>query len=185
MTMPVLHISSRQKLAAMSGAAVIALAFAAWVSWRAVDEISQSERRQDVIRQKIEDLAAERRRARASEELLRKRHADIRRISGFFADRKSPIAFIEAAEAAAARTGTIIVLDADEAASSDTALRFRVTVQGGADRLLDFVRALELLPYPIDIRDIVFQNASTGGAAPAADDTRFARLLLSVDVGAR
>lgn len=187
MTLSALHISSRQKLAAVSGAACVALALAAGVFWLAVDEIRQGERRQAYIQQRVEDLADERRRTRVSEGLLRDRQEDIRRISAFFAPRKSPIAFIEAAEGAAARTGNTIVLDADETASTETALRFRVTVQGGADHLLDFVRVLELLPYPIDIRDMVFQNASqnASGAVPATDAIPVARLLLSLDVGAR
>lgn len=185
MTLPALHISSRQKLAAVSGAACIALALAAGIFWRAADEIYQGERRQQGIRQRIEDLGAQRRRARISEGLLRERQADIRRIRAFFADRKSPIAFIEAAEGAAARTDTTTVLDADEKASSDTVLRFQMTIQGDTDHLLDFVRMLELLPYPIDIRDMVFQNASGAGAVSAADAIPVARLLLSLDVGAR
>lgn len=185
MALSALHISSRQKLSAVSAAAGIALALAGWGFWRGVWEIRQGELRQAYILQRIADLSDERRRARVSEGLLRERQDDLRRISAFFAPRKSPIAFIEAAESAAARTGTVIVLDADEKASSDTALRFRVTIQGTADHLLDFVRVLELLPYPIDIRDMVFQNIPADSVLSAADKTPSARLLLSLDVGAR
>ena len=188
MTMEFLRISPSRKFAAVSAAAFIVVALAAGGFVQAVGTIRRDEYVRNATRQKINDLADERRRSRLSEGLLRERLEDIRRIGAFFVDRRSPIAFIEAVETAAARTENTIVLDVDESASGESALHFRLTVEGREDNLLRFARFLELLPYAIDIQDLIFQKtAADNGSGTVSgvprEDT--ARLLLSLDVAAR
>ncbi|MDZ4284390.1 MAG: hypothetical protein U1A28_01020, partial [Patescibacteria group bacterium] len=156
MTMPTLHIPPNQKFAVAVAAAFVVVGIAAWGFGQAVAIVRQGHSAQSEIRQKSDMLAEERRSARASEVLLREREKDISRISTFFVSRRSPIAFIEAVEYAAGKTGNTIVLDIDESAGGESALRFRLMAEGKESGLLVFLRALELLPYKIDIQDMLF-----------------------------
>lgn len=175
-----LRVSTAQKLVLSAVASCAAVALAAWGFGIAVDHIRYGEVAHTDLRQKIEDLADERRRARVSEGLLRGRESDIARITAIFANRRSPVAFIEAIERAAAETGSTIVVDIDEGASTDVSLRFRLSLEGGEQGLLNFVRTLELMPAKVAIRDITYQKGGVEGGRVS-----MARLLLSLDVAAR
>lgn len=184
MTIAIMRISPSQKFAVASVAAFTVVVLAAWGFGRAVAVVRHGRIMQADIRQKIDVLADERQRARSSQTLLNDREGDLRRINAFFVDRESPIAFIEAVENAARKTGNTVVLDIDEQAGGDTVLRFRLTLEGKESGLGDFVTVLELLPYRIDVQDMVFQSMMTETGSVASDKAP-ARLLLSLDVSAR
>lgn len=175
-----LRISPVQKLVLAAGASCAGVALAAWGFGIAVDCIRFGEVAQTDLRQKIEDLADERRRARISEGLLRERQDDIARITAIFADRQSPVAFIEAIERAASQTGSMVVVDIDEGTSTEISLRFRLSLEGREQGLLNFVRVLELMPAKVAIRDLTYQKGAAEGGRVS-----MARLLLSLDVAAR
>ena len=183
MTMIAFRIPPSQKFAVAAAASFVVVALSSWGFVRAVVGVQQGHGVQADIRQKIGTLAEERGRARASEALLTEREDDIRRISAFFLDRRNPIAFIEAVEHVAEKTGTTITLEIDEQAGGDHALRFRLALEGRENALYGFVRVLELLPYKIDIQDMLFQNVSSESTPPRGRS--LARLLLSVDVTTR
>ncbi|OGZ96772.1 MAG: hypothetical protein A3J10_02425 [Candidatus Sungbacteria bacterium RIFCSPLOWO2_02_FULL_54_10] len=190
MTFTTLRIPARYTFVAVSVVALAAVGIAAWGFAQAIAIVWQGHAAQAEIRQNIGVRAEERQSARASEVLLRNRQEDIRRIGAFFVPRHGPIAFIEAVEYVASRTGNTISLDIDENVGGERALRFRLTVEGGANGLVDFMRAVELLPYKIDIQDMVFQDTSPAGGAlpgktPSVRREAPARLLLSLDVSAR
>ena len=183
MTIATFRIPPSQKFAVAAAASFAVVALSSWGFFRAVAGVQQGHGVQADIRQKIDTLAEDRQRARASETLLTERESDISRISAFFLDRSNPIAFIEAVERAAEKTGATITLDIDEQAGGDNALRFRLALEGGENVLYDFVRVLELLPYKIEIQDMLFQNVSS--ESTPSQGRSLARLLLSVDVTAR
>lgn len=184
MTIRAYRIPAHQKFAATALAAFALVALAAWGFGRALAGVRQADAARLAVQEKIADADEERRQARAGGKLLEERKEDLGRITRFFANRKNPIAFIESVERAGAQTGTRVVLDVDEGASSDRVLHFRLTVQGREDHLLLFARVLELLPFLIDIREMVFQNASSDGVTEPPQKS-VSMLLLSLDVGAR
>lgn len=185
-----LRLTPQHKLAAIAAAALVMISFAAWGFGRAVAGVRQGEAARRIVQEKITDAAEQRRQARISGALLQQRNKDLARIARFFVNRKNPIAFIEAVERAGAETYSDTHLDIDEGRSSEWTLRFRFTVQGAKDDLLRFVRVLELLPYSIDMQEMVFQDIVPDGSGGSREQGLAARggaarLLLSLDVGAR
>ena len=179
------RVSAQYKLAIVGAAASAVLLLAVLGFGYVVSEIRRGDAARRELQIKIAEVGEERRLARVSEGLLRKREEDSTRIRRFFADRKNPLAFIEAAEHAAARTGNTVALDIDEGGSREQALRFQLTVEGEERGLLRFIAALELLPYRIDMEEMVFQSQASEGSAGGRPQGPSARLVLALHVGVR
>lgn len=184
MTKPLFRIRAGQKFAVTVVAAATAVLLAAWGFGNAAAGIAGGGAARAAVREKIAHRAEERRRAKLSEAVMAHRADDVARIAAFPISRASPVAFLEAVEGMAARTGATVAIDVDEGRTTETSLRFRFTVEGIEQNVLRFVQALELLPYRLDILEMGLQNTSPetpdgGRRAPRA------RLVLALDVVAR
>ena len=108
--------------------------------------------------------------------LLSKREADVLRIKNFFVEPEKVVEFIESMEALAKNIGNKISIDFDEAKSSGENYYFRFTVDGTAEGVIGYLRALELYPAEIRIQDFIFQRLLQAVGGPTY------RLIINVAV---
>lgn len=133
------------------------------------------------VKQEIISAEAERKEARSLKKTLEERDADIARINKFIINRQSPIEFIEELENLARRTQNSIILDVQNEKNGPD-LSFRLTLEGSQDSVTKYLRALELLPYEIQVEDIAYQRVSSDPRV--AGSSAFSRLILSIKVKA-
>lgn len=184
MTRGMLRITEKHKLVITAAAAAAAVGIAGWGYGRAALRVTGGDAVRAALQEKIGRRTEERHRAKLSDAVMKRRAQDLARVTTFLIDRRSPVAFLEAVERAAARTGNTIAIDVDEGKSSESFLRFRFTAEGGERSIIRFVQALELLPYRLDIREMAFQNLITE-TAEGGERGGSARLVLALDVAAQ
>ncbi|MBI2640413.1 MAG: hypothetical protein HYW91_00830 [Candidatus Sungbacteria bacterium] len=124
------------------------------------------------IETEISASEAERKSARAFEELSEARDGDLERIRGFSPNRERPVEFIENLEMAAKDTGNSITLDFDEGRSKTNGrLIFRVTAEGDENGPRNYLKLLELMPYEIRIEDVVFQQITADVSSASSPES--------------
>lgn len=107
--------------------------------------------------------------ARSLSVLFSEHEADIRRIENFFVDPNQPVDFIESLERLARQTGNHAVLSIESAPKDQHMFSFRLSAEGAEEKLIKYVRMLELLPYEIHMDEISLQRSlgqetGSGGA---------------------
>lgn len=106
------------------------------------------------IRQEIASHEERRKAVKDTEILLSERASDIEKIRAAAIDKREPLMFIEYLEGIAARTGNRISFEA-LAGINDT-LQFRITIEGGEDKVLRLFRLLEVMPFAVSMREFNF-----------------------------
>lgn len=162
MQLPI-HLSAEQKLIAASAVSVLTLGVCLWAFWFVVSGVARDDAVRAEITDRLDGFAQDRARAQAFNALHGERRGDIARITGFFADRVRPIAFLHTLEDLGRATGTAVAIEVDDAGNDATHLGFRVIVEGnGQDRMVRYVRLLERLPYAITVTRISEEKKSLG-----------------------
>lgn len=184
MTKPIFRIRAGQKFTVTVVAAAAAVLLAAWGFGNAAARVAGGEAARTLVQEKIARLAEERHRAKMSVAVMARRADDLGRIAAFPVPRTSPVAFLEAVEGVAARTGNAIVVEIDEGRSTETSLHFRFTVEGTEQSVLRLVQALERLSHRLDIKEMSLQNMIADSPEGAGRSAR-TRLVLALDVAAR
>jgi len=110
---------------------------------------------------KIALAEKERKSSRLDSTLLETRAEDLKRINNFLIDRENPLPFIEAVEMLAKNTQNRLSLDFAETESKQEGIAFRLTTEGSEPNVLRFLSLLEVMPYDIEIRDVIFQRTYT------------------------
>lgn len=147
---------------------VIGLLGALWWLW---GRIEASRAALEESQNRVALLEDQRFQARILMELLKKRAHDLERVRTLFiVDHERPIAFIEAMEALAERTGASIKLTIDSNNRDAKILGLHAVITGSEANVQTMLRAVELVPYQISIDELAFQgnHGAVGGAGHAA-----------------
>ena len=178
-----MRFTPKQKLIVAGAVSALVLGLAWWGFWRLAVGVWQRDFVLGELQSKIEAMREDRERARDLAVILERRKSDLDRIDKFFVNRERPVAFIEAIERLGAATGNKIAIDVAEARDDGQRLGFRLTLEGGENNLLRYVRLLETLPYKLEMEETFFQrNMPDSSGVPK---TAAVRLILSFKVRAR
>lgn len=172
---------SQGKLIAVSAASALMIGLCGWGWWWFGASVLNDNAARSGIRQRIEKLAAERASAHAFVEFRAARQEDLSRIGAFFSDRSRPVALLQALEALGRATGNQITLDIDDATSDDKYLAFRVSIEGGEQGILRYVRLLEHIPYQAKITAMNYERSLRDSHVAASNG----RLIVSLRVRAQ
>jgi len=172
------QLSPKKKFVISALGTSLILGVGLWGFWRMSHRVARADIVLAEIQGKIDGLFEERRQSRTLEAILVKYRDDIRRIEEVFVDRARPVAFIEAIEELASKTGNAIAIEVNEPGSEKRALSFRITLEGERDNLLTYIRLLENLPYKIETTEMFFQK-DVADFASVPKPRPPARLLLS------
>lgn len=156
--------------------AALLLGFLAWSFLRL-------NRGADELRAKLNDIQIkvlfneqERKAIRLAQSTKDEYKSDLERISKIFVKKDQPIGLVEDLEGLAKASGNLFVIDLDENKSAEGKnLFFRVAVDGTQTSVIRYLKALELMPYKISVREMVFQKIDSEKA------THRLSLLISVE----
>ena len=126
-----------------------------------ISQIQQASERISTITAESSSRARERMQARNSVVILRNHTKDIIRMQQFFVD-PEPIAFIKKLK----ETGTALqvqtTLGVGQAVTSDSKqIVFQISAEGTEKNVLQYLQALEYLPYITEMRDFTFSRLPT------------------------
>lgn len=101
----------------------------------------------------------ERKAVRLAEATIADREEDFGRINKIFVSKEKPVEFVEDLETLAKTSGNLFVIDLDENKSAEGKdLFFRLAVDGTQNSVTRYLKALELMPYNISIKELNFQR---------------------------
>ncbi|MDZ4299800.1 MAG: hypothetical protein U1A26_02675 [Candidatus Sungbacteria bacterium] len=127
-----------------------------WWLWRMI-EVSRAMLEESQSRAAI--LKDQRSQARILAGLLKKRADDLERVRALLIlYRDRPVAFVEAIEALAQRTGTFVKLTIDSNNQEAMILAFHAVITGSEASVRTMLRAVELMPYHVSIDELRFQG---------------------------
>ncbi len=155
----------------MLALALVGIAASGW--WWLSSQIARFEETLAAINEQLASLEATRISARSGAVMLETRRADLEKLRMFFADKDRPIAFIEAIEELARRTGTTATLTIAEGVNTSDAVPFKMIIEGREDRALAMLKLVELMPYQIAITDLSFQRSTRNDERAGGTITRF------------
>ncbi len=138
--------------------ALVAVSTSFVIFWWLLLYVRNSAMRLGDVESKIAVSEEERKVARAAETFLKEQERDLERIRLFSPNKERPVEFIESIESLGKDTGNSIVLDFDEGRSKGANLVFRITVEGTAQSVRQYLRIMELMPYEIHVEDLAFQR---------------------------
>ncbi|MDP3710369.1 MAG: hypothetical protein Q8R29_01450 [bacterium] len=151
------------KIFATSLIAVILLISLVWSFWK-LNSLAVS------LRTKLNEIHAEvffaeheRKAIRLAEATMGERSDDLARINKVLINKEKPVDFVEDLEGLAKASGNLFVIDLDENKSGESKdLFFRLAVDGTEKSVMRYLKALELMPYKISIKELALQQIDSG-----------------------
>ena len=177
-----MRLYSRSTLIA---AAVIALAQilgGAVIFWGFASSVIASRDRIAELQTQIGRFGRDRADAAAARALVASRRDDIAQVESFFPDQKRPIAFLEALDALGQATGNTSAVNLDEHGGDARYLAFNLNVAGTSASLLRYLKALQLMPYKVEIKEIAYQNQTALSSEPSGGTVMPSQLRVSIRV---
>lgn len=163
-----------------------------FIFWRLVDNVSRVQGELNDLEREIAQREQGRTSLKSMSGIITTRQSDLDRISNFLIDHSQPVYFVEQLEALAKDTHNIFTIDIDEGKSSDQNTFFRLTVEGTESSAFTYLKLLELMPYRIEVQEIILQSISPDEAARSApvksklfNQRPTHRLTLLIKVGSR
>lgn len=129
-------------------------------------------------------LEQERSRRDQSQHILSTDIQDIKRINDFFADHQRPVQFLQDMEQTAELTSNNLLITPGSGEQIENTLAFNFEIDGTAQSVFQFLRALEYAPYSITTNEFTFQRLSPKTDA-IAQGAPTARLNVSIRVATR
>ena len=164
------------KIFATSLVSLLVLTSLVWSFWK-LNSLAVS------LRAKLNEIHAEvffneheRKAIRLAEATIKEHQEDLARINKIFINKEKPVEFVEDLESLAKISGNLFVIDLDETKSAEGKdLFFRLAVDGNQASVTRYLKALELMPYKMSVKEAAFQRIDSDKA------THRLSLLISVE----
>lgn len=142
---------------------LVSVGILGWLFWLMLGFVQGAEINILELKNKISSLEKDIKQAGQLELIQKERTQDFARLEKFFADKERPIEFIETLEKVAKDSKNEISISFDENKSKNGKLFFKLNIIGNETSILQYLKLLELISYPLGVENLTWQKIETGG----------------------
>lgn len=174
-----INLSSWQKLFLTAAIFLAVAVFWVWLWTGFFYRVKNAGATLQDLKGQIPALEEKRKLAGEMQFLFKNRTEDLEKIRSFLVSKERPVVFLENLEETARKTRNRIAINFDEGKSKDQNLFFRLTLEGGEENVLKYLRLLELMPYKLKVEEVSIQKLTSAGGRAYVSIPAESGILLS------